>query len=520
MDKEEKKQTKGRPSTRPKSREEAVKQANDLLDDYKAGRSSLNLNALRRRINTLGENPKNPLERYFSFSGGVKTTPKIVDYKGTEKTKVKGLIDELDEMVKDFEATDYSEPKEKPSKIVSAFSSMLDLKKTGKPKEKSSSSLQRDMPTQRYGDVEEEVKMPQRRPEISELMDSSIERVENVEQLNQNILGINENSSRSSLHSIVDDMYQTASRLTQGYVERGLSSLIPQESKYDIQAMADNMSSSVKRVVDNVIESKYGEVRTRLNMDPDIEESMRGLAVNRLQELASSLGMRLPPEVLSMGSDTLERLFQDADINIDIEDVKTALSSVDMEDLSQRFENIPFGSIIYSAGEILSNKYPMIKTIANITDKIPESLKNKVIQAGGGIKDVLKIRGEQKEGKERKEEKEGKSYQIPAVSDIFGRVRDNDPNRNPPDGSGNPQPEKDQRSLLIDEINNINLRLEDIARGKKGVNAYPQRQETTDYRFPRPDENYNAVPLVQNAMTNYLNDLNLYGNSDINYNEI
>ena len=514
MDKEEKKQPKGRPSTRPSSREEAVKQANDLLEEYNKGVSSLNLNALRRRINTLGENPKNPTERYFSFSGGVKTTPKIVEYKKpnirTEKTKVKDLINELDEMAKDFEETDYSEskekPKEKPSKIVSAFSSMLDLKKTGKPKpkpkEKSSSSLQRDM--------------PQRRPEISELMDSSIERVENVEQLNQNILGINENSSRSSLHSITDDIYQRASRLTQGYVERGLSSLIPQESKYDIQAMADNMSSSVKRVVDNVIESKYGEVRTRLNMDPDIEESMRSLAVNRLQEVASSLGMRLPSEVLSMGSDTLERLFQDADINIDIEDVKTALSSVDMEDLSQGFENIPFGSIIQAGGEILSNKYPMIKTIANITDKIPESLKNKIIQAGGGIKDVLKIRGEQKEGKERKEEKEGKTYQIPSVSDIFGRVQPDD-SKNP---SSSTQPEKDQRSLLIDEINNINLRLEDIARGKRTANTYPQRQETTDYRFPKPDENFNAVPLVQNAMTNYLNDLNLYGSSDINYNEI
>jgi hypothetical protein len=73
---------------------------------------------------------------------------------------------------------------------------------------------------------------------------------------------------------------------------------------------------------------------------------------------------------------------------------------------------------------------------------------------------------------------------------------------------------------LIDEINNINLRLEDLSRGKRM--AYPEKQDIKKpYRFPRPNENYSAVPLVQNAMTNYLNDLNLYGSTDyVNYNEI
>ena len=59
--------------------------------------------------------------------------------------------------------------------------------------------------------------------------------------------------------------------------------------------------------------------------------------------------------------------------------------------------------------------------------------------------------------------------------------------------------------------NSINLRLEDVSKGNKL--KYPEAKKITPFRFPRADENYSAVRLVQNATTSYLNDLNLYGTS-------
>ena len=65
------------------------------------------------------------------------------------------------------------------------------------------------------------------------------------------------------------------------------------------------------------------------------------------------------------------------------------------------------------------------------------------------------------------------------------------------------------RDYLIDQINSINLRLEDVSKGNKL--KYPESKKIAPFRFPRANENYSAVRLVQNATTSYLNDLNLYG---------
>ena len=46
------------------------------------------------------------------------------------------------------------------------------------------------------------------------------------------------------------------------------------------------------------------------------------------------------------------------------------------------------------------------------------------------------------------------------------------------------------------------------------VNKEPVRNTFRAYRFPRAYENYEAVTLVQNSTTNYLNDMNMYGNDN------
>jgi hypothetical protein len=279
------------------------------------------------------------------------------------------------------------------------------------------------------------------------------------------------------------------------------------------------MSSSVRNRVSNVFRDRLDEVKNVLIYSDEVKETMKEVAINKVKDVARSVGLQLPPEIFSLGYEPLEKLLESADISIDMEDVKDALTEVGIDNFE--LSEIPFGNLIDTASNILSEKVPIVKTIRNITDKVPESLRKKVIEAGGSLADSLKFRGsEQKQ--ERKVERESKRYEIPSgVSDIFGRVKDEPDDGGPPDDRGPPDGgiQKDQRSLLVDEINNINLKLEDLARGKSL--KYPEMRDVKQpYRFPGPSENYNAVPLVQNAVTNYMNDLNLYGSSDVNYNEI
>ena len=77
-----------------------------------------------------------------------------------------------------------------------------------------------------------------------------------------------------------------------------------------------------------------------------------------------------------------------------------------------------------------------------------------------------------------------------------------------------PTEEITEEQLLLDQLKRIN---ENLDRG----GSYPDEKPIQRYRFPEPYENYNAVPLVQNSVTGYLNDYNLYGNiQGVNMDEI
>jgi hypothetical protein len=57
------------------------------------------------------------------------------------------------------------------------------------------------------------------------------------------------------------------------------------------------------------------------------------------------------------------------------------------------------------------------------------------------------------------------------------------------------------------QIDNINQELGAI----KDPLKYPEFKEKEIYRFPGPGEQKKGVQLVQNSITEYLNDVNLYG---------
>jgi len=78
-----------------------------------------------------------------------------------------------------------------------------------------------------------------------------------------------------------------------------------------------------------------------------------------------------------------------------------------------------------------------------------------------------------------------------------------------------PKEEPEEENILeeLQEIRNERS-------GNKGL-SYPQSQSFQPYYYPKPSENWDGVRLVQNSVTSYLNDENLYGGSYANiYNEI
>ncbi len=83
------------------------------------------------------------------------------------------------------------------------------------------------------------------------------------------------------------------------------------------------------------------------------------------------------------------------------------------------------------------------------------------------------------------------------ISDILGRIRRL--------GAGDDQP--DGGVDIKTQIDNINQELSAI----KDPLKYPEFKEKEAYRFPGPDEQKKGVQLVQNSVTEYLNDVNLYG---------
>jgi hypothetical protein len=65
--------------------------------------------------------------------------------------------------------------------------------------------------------------------------------------------------------------------------------------------------------------------------------------------------------------------------------------------------------------------------------------------------------------------------------------------------------------------------LQEIRNGRSGDKglSYPKSENITPYYYPKPSENWDGVRLIQNSVSSYLNDENLYGGSYTNiYNEI
>ncbi len=88
------------------------------------------------------------------------------------------------------------------------------------------------------------------------------------------------------------------------------------------------------------------------------------------------------------------------------------------------------------------------------------------------------------------------------ISDILGRLR------GLVSGGGDEDDgEDDGGDEIKRQIDNINQELGAI----KDPLAYPEFKEKEVYRFPGPAEEKKGVQLVQNSITEYLNDVNLYG---------
>ena len=88
-----------------------------------------------------------------------------------------------------------------------------------------------------------------------------------------------------------------------------------------------------------------------------------------------------------------------------------------------------------------------------------------------------------------------------AITDILGRLRGLVSGE---DGDG------DNGDEIKRQIDNINQELGQII---KDPLKYPEMKETEGYyRFPGPGEQKKGIQLVQNSVTEYLNDVNLFGN--------
>jgi hypothetical protein len=502
--KEEKKKGKGRPRERPTVREEARKKADQILRDHLAGGTGETDGAVRRRINLLGDNPEGG--RWFSYSR-VGTFARIVDTP--------------------------------PSYSSSNSSSSL-----------STSGVSRRTMIEEYEENEEvEEGEDGDIPEIHELQNSGVEIPTGIENLNQNIQGINEREARNDDY---DDWYErTTARIVRNInappferfeVEERDVDLEQMDDEYDTRILNEPSGSELENVERYMARNSFSQDRPYRGApspsgsvsDPSIESfpmsyaPMRSLVTERLQQMFGELGMQIPPEIQTMGVEALEGLMRDSGIKLNMDDVKNALSESGIENFES--STLPFSGLIESASNRLGFRNPFsrgFRAVRAVTERIPETLRKKVTEAGGSMIDALRFPSRtpvsSRGSPMPSPVSEAGSTVSEVMTNIFGRSPN--PEEDPDGGEGGnesevPKATKDPsgsvselspRDYLIDQINSINLRLEDVSKGNKL--KYPEAKKITPFRFPRADENYSAVRLVQNATTSYLNDLNLYGTS-------
>ena len=384
-------------------------------------------------------------------------------------------------------------------------------------------------------------------PYVNELINGEVEEIPNLEDLNQNIVGINEREGRNLVFEEDEEMFresdlfrQAERFLREDKQERGLEI---EEDEYEPLLIPD-AESRASREVSNTREylaRRYGErkAQERMNLIPEIQEQSRGLLLDSLENKMQELGMNVPQKIIRMGNETLSGLIRDAKIGVSLEDIEGMIgeAGVPVSELAQQLPSAIAQRLpeLKSVGREIVSRIPegmksnisaglgLASDAYSIYDRLPESMKKKIREAGGTAKDIAKIpiKREEKKGKEGKEIKEPIRR-----TGLFGEVEEDDDDKKDDDKkgliikrTGRPDaPETDPQKLLLEQINNINQKLGDM--GDSGKLAYPEERETEAYRFPKPNENYDAVQLIKNSTTDFLNDLNLYGDAGLEYDPI
>ena len=505
--KAEKKKGKGRPRERPTVREQARKKADQILRDYLAGGTGETEGAVRRKINLLGDNPEGG--RWFSYSR-VGAFARIVDTPPS-----------------------YSSPNSSSSLSTSGVSRRTLIEGYEENEENEESTMI---------------------PEIHELQNSGVEIPTGIENLNQNIQGINEREGREEDY---EAWFQRTAQMVRNInappferfeVEERDVDLEQMDDDYDIRilneptgrelenanrelANRESFNSSMARDSFSTDSSYRGspasQSSTFSGLSPESYNPMRSLVIEQIEKRFGELEMRVPPELRTMGVQALEGIMQQVDMKLNMDDVKNTLSEYGIENFDS--STLPFSGLIEMASNRLGIRNPFSRgfsAVRSITKTLPEDLRKKVKEAGGSMIDALRFpsrtpvssRGSPMGslGEPRpmpSPVSEAGSTDSEVMTNIFGSTTPAG------GGGGGNEPEVPSarlgdprsRDYLIDQINSINLRLEDVSKGNKL--KYPESKKIAPFRFPRANENYSAVRLVQNATTSYLNDLNLYGTS-------
>jgi hypothetical protein len=441
-------------------------------------------------------------------------------------------------------------------------------------------------------------------------INNEVEEIKNVENLNQNQIGINENEARTFQQ---DWWNQIQERFNVNAIKKLINKPDPfsifkandsKEEKPEIEFKEDEFErkqfeskESELGQVESYFESINNPSESKMVQTDDVKAQLKDTLMTQIADIASESNIKIPEQIKSASLDTLKEVAKNIDIKpesvvnniassmgIPIDEINRLMPMAnevpgkykyigELKDLiKERTGGVDPYDIIEAKmpDELMATYERMMKTtelgkvpgqfkdiikkatggvdpydiieakvpeVAKATKMVAEGISrvaneagglsniqkkiNNIREAGGNLKDIKRItrylhhetaqQREQrnkanedkygKEGKYGREEKEEKR-------DILGQVIDGADSKSDP-GQNTAIPNPGQN--IADQINNINQRLEDLSMGKSDGMKYPDKKPIKNYRFPEPNENYNAAQLIQNATTSYLNDYNMYG---------
>jgi len=327
---------------------------------------------------------------------------------------------------------------------------------------------------------------------LGEFINDDVEETSDLLNTNQNIMGVNEMKTRDKQQDKFNEEKYSVERINRKY--DNTPTIIEQiESKYDNTYPTQNEINDIKEIKNDFNNPIYN---SSMVDNSNYQESRENL-MDRITDLMISndfIDIGYIREIENLDNNELQDLYNNL-LDVEPQEENKTVSNPIARNIARNIANPESESVMRRLSNIANSSRAQAVAQAGISGYQRGGIRGGIREAGANIGGQI---GERYGGQIG-----GQIGQM-GVRDILGRIM----------GEGDGDDEKERKANeaedLINQINKINDELEQLKEPRK----YPEMREIQPINFPTAYEQRSNVKLVQNSITKFLNDVNLYGGTD------